>query len=207
MSSDHFEDPVYFRSGATLNQMGEIVDLFDEAFAAKFRAAIVDTNLRKKFWSQILNHQQLIVAERSREILGMAVISFPDRPGFSKDAASKLFQVLGRVKGFRASFIFMLFSKLDWKPEQGTCYLEALSVSSKARGLGLGTRMLEHISVIAKSEGMDRLTLKVTLENPEANRLYLRRGFEVTATSRHQMLRLFTGTHGADTMTLRLDES
>ena len=204
MNLDNFGAPISIKSGVSSNQIREVVELFDEAFAAKFSSAIPEPSLRKEFWSQVIIPAQVTVAERGGEILGLALTSFPERPGFSKDASSKLFQVLGISGGFRAAFIFMLFSKLDWKPEPRTCYLEALCVSSKARGLGLGTHMLESLSSIAKSEGLGRITLKVTLENSAARKLYLRLGFVITNTSRYRLLKLFTGTEGADTMTLAL---
>ena len=45
--------------GVSKVQLLEIAELFDQAFAGKFTYAIPNSKLRVKFWSEILNPEQI----------------------------------------------------------------------------------------------------------------------------------------------------
>ena len=62
--------------------------------------------------------------------------------------------------------------------QPGECYIEQASVSPRARGKGIGTKLLRYCEDIAREEGYTMLSLGVVRNNP-AQRLYERFGFEV----------------------------
>lgn len=62
------------------------------------------------------------------------------------------------------------------KMRPGECYIEWLAVSASARGMGLGTRLLQWADALAVARGCNMITLGVVNGNP-ARRLYERQGF------------------------------
>ena len=62
-------------------------------------------------------------------------------------------------------------------PEKDECYVSTVCVSERARGKGVGTRLLEEAETFARKYQKTRLTLEVLNGNP-AERLYRRFGFE-----------------------------
>jgi ribosomal protein S18 acetylase RimI-like enzyme len=61
-------------------------------------------------------------------------------------------------------------------------YLSNLAVFAQHRGQGVGVALLRHAEEMAKERGLDRLTLLVETDNPHAQHIYERFGFEVTKT-------------------------
>ena len=62
-------------------------------------------------------------------------------------------------------------------PEKDECYVSTVCVSERARGKGVGTRLLEEAETFARKYQKTRLGLEVLNGNP-AERLYRRFGFE-----------------------------
>ena len=178
--------------------------LFDQAFSGKFKYAIPNDSLRIKFWSEILNKKQIVGAFIDGELVGMALITFEGRPGFLVTAKKSLFEILGVWHGLKAGLYFILFSKLDKKIIFPNAYLEAISVSEKYRGLGIGKRLIDEVSRIAKNQGVEILLLQVVLENQQAKKLYEQIGFKVISTKQTPVLRIFTKVRGAFLMSKKL---
>jgi GNAT superfamily N-acetyltransferase len=63
-------------------------------------------------------------------------------------------------------------------------YLGTILIVPKFRGSGIGTRLLEHIDVMARATGHRTLRLRVFHVNPAAA-LYRRMGFEVESSDKH----------------------
>ncbi|WP_461428062.1 GNAT family N-acetyltransferase [Gymnodinialimonas sp.] len=70
-----------------------------------------------------------------------------------------------------------LLSLLERKVETGTLLMDGIAVTPEARGLGIGTRLLEGIVSEARAQGCTRVRLDVIDTNPRAKALYERRGF------------------------------
>jgi ribosomal protein S18 acetylase RimI-like enzyme len=178
--------------------------LFDQAFSGKFQYAIRNDSLRIKFWSEIINCDQIVVAYINGELVGIALISFDGRPGFLKSAKNSLFEILGCCQGIKSGFYFVLFSKLDKKVVFPNAYLEAISVSQKYRGLGIGNLLISEVSKVAKEQGNTSLLLQVVLENHQAQKLYERIGFKVVSVTKTPFLKIFTRVSGASLMAKEL---
>ena len=190
--------------GVSKVQLLEIAELFDQAFAGKFTYAIPNSKLRVKFWSEILNPEQIFTVYVESELAAIALLTFEDRSGFLPTAQKTLFKNLGLTRGLRAAFYFLLYSKLDSKTRNPAIYLEAISVSEKFRGRGIGSSLIKEIGEFGISKGYKSLTLKVTLENHSARNLYERLGFKVQEVSKTPILGFFTHVSGATAMVLEL---
>ena len=55
--------------------------------------------------------------------------------------------------------------------------LEDLVVSPQARGIGIGSQLLEHTIEFAKQQGCKRITLLTDVDNAPAHRFYQKHGF------------------------------
>lgn len=63
--------------------------------------------------------------------------------------------------------------------------VQTLAVAPAAQGSGLGARMLELIAAESQRRGAENLLLEVRADNPGAQRLYKRHGFEQIHQRRH----------------------
>jgi ribosomal protein S18 acetylase RimI-like enzyme len=82
-------------------------------------------------------------------------------------------QKYGLVPTERLDHVQSLLELQDW----GSMFLNALAVSDKCRGLGVGTRLLDWAEGRAKAAGFDRLSLHVWADNITAVKFYKGRGF------------------------------
>ncbi len=195
---------VILKYGISDTDLQKAAHLFDQAFSGKFRYAIRNDALRIKFWSEIINCEQIVAAYINDELVGMGLITFDGRPGFLKSAKKSLFEILGYRQGIKSGLYFILFSKLDKRIIFPNVYLEAISVSQKYRGLGVGNKLISEVSNIAKEQGNTSLLLQVVLENHQAQKLYERIGFKVVSVTKTPFLKIFTRVSGASLMAKEL---
>ena len=64
--------------------------------------------------------------------------------------------------------------RLEKETQAGEYYIDTLSVSPKAQGKGIGSSLLLHLKKQLKGE---TIGLLVSMDNPQAEKLYLRMGF------------------------------
>lgn len=72
-----------------------------------------------------------------------------------------------------------LFSDPETLPNEW--YLDTICVDEKFRGLGVGSELLDSLEIIVRREKKDKIGLCVDQANPNAQRLYKRKGFKVVA--------------------------
>ena len=77
----------------------------------------------------------------------------------------------------RGSFLYLLFAIVSSDPGSDELMVESLAVSSEARGMGIGTALLEAAFEHARSSGFRFVGLEVIDTNPRARQLYERMGF------------------------------
>ncbi len=68
---------------------------------------------------------------------------------------------------------------LDVEAHDDEYYIDTICVSPKARGLGIGTKLLQFAEQRGKELGYDTLSLNVELEKLDARRLYERMGYVI----------------------------
>ena len=88
---------------------------------------------------------------------------------------------------------------LDGRPDADEFVVETLVVHPDFRGMGIGTKLLQHAEAVAATSGKHRITLGVIEENDGARRLYERCGYKLTNTQRGFPLQ-FIGTSAVHTM-------
>ncbi len=71
--------------------------------------------------------------------------------------------------------------------------VSTISVSAEARGLGIGTKLMNAAEDLAKQRGKEFMSLAVIGENESARKLYERLGYRVTGTQRGFVYWIITG--------------
>ncbi|NBU23026.1 MAG: GNAT family N-acetyltransferase [Actinobacteria bacterium] len=175
-----------------------IAVLYDEAFSAKFSWAISSKERRIQLWSELIRAEQVIGAVSDSELLGVLLYSLPSSSGWRREGAIRsIFKSLLLSEALRTLLVFALFEKASPKSH---LYVEAISVSSKARGLGVGSMLLDAASKRSRLTKLQGLQLRVILENPRAKALYERAGFATIKTELAGPFGKLIGLSGADLM-------
>jgi GNAT superfamily N-acetyltransferase len=98
-------------------------------------------------------------------------------------------------------------SMLDRQERDSELLMDGICVAEEARGMGVGTLLLDAIEAEARRTGAARIRLDVIDTNPRARELYLRRGFVPVRTSRLGLLAPVFGFAAATEMRKTTGES
>ena len=109
------------------------------------------------------SYENTLVYEKDKQILGSLVYY----NGAHIDPLSQ--SVFDFVKASYGHNI-----RLEKETQAGEFYIDTLSVSPKAQGKGIGSSLLLHLKEQLKGE---TIGLLVSMDNPKAEKLYLRMGF------------------------------
>ncbi len=99
----------------------------------------------------------------------------------------------------------LLLSVLEHRCPPGAQHIECIVVTESARGLGVGTALLDAVIANARQDGAAAVSLEVVNTNANARRLYERIGFVPIKTVSLGPLRRVFGFDAATTMELKLD--
>lgn len=186
--------PERFREDAVL--------LYEEAFGAKFRVAIRSRERRLRVLSESLCLSFGIAAILEGTLVGVAGFKHGKESLTGGMTFRRLIQVLGFFPGLWAAFVFSLYERSGLS---GQLLMDGISVREDARGRGIGGNLLEQVERYAAAQGLSSVRLDVIDTNPGAKRLYLRKGFRVTAAEPFEYLRWFFGFGGSETLVKQLD--
>lgn len=162
----------------------EIIRIFNEAFQKKFN--YITNNLKKQ--KEIVHdfnlldlekNRNIFVAENSTGVQGVLILKIPKLKKRISKPNITLFNIIekyGIRELIRGLFMNTLF---EYKTPENEVYVESLAVSSKARGLGIGSALLEFAEVMARHKKCQTISLQVMKENTGAKRLYERWGYSV----------------------------
>ena len=168
-----------------------------QAFSRKLRYPLGPEDKAQRFITGVLNPDYAISALSSEgDFLGAA--GFKTAEGaFVGGGLSDLMRAYGRLGGLGRA---LLVSLLERKPQPGTLLMDGIFVEPQARGLGVGTALLDALEAQAARLGAKALRLDVIDTNPRARALYARRGFVETGRVRLGPLASIFGFSSASTM-------
>lgn len=126
-----------------------------------------------------LSHQNVTFAEHEDAVVGM--ISGYTAKQHRASSRRPLKEAAGK-RNLRMRIVLILFAPLmriiDSIADEDF-YLQAIAVDKELRGAGLGSILMDHLEVRARSSGSTRLALDVSVKNEGARRFYKRRGMTV----------------------------
>lgn len=154
-----------------------------------------------KVLSRCLRYENALYAVYEGKVVGFAGLETGD--GFfmalSYRALRQTFGVPGGAWRYAAYGIFRL---LHGSTPPSSVHIDPLVVSAEARGLGIGTRLLEAVFAWSKEADRRKVLLEVVDTNPLAKKLYERVGFR---TFKVQNTRLFSA-HAGFTKVLHMEK-
>ena len=184
-------------SGLREDERDAAARLYWNAFGNKLGRVLGPEPRALRFITRVIRDDHVIVARGARdEVLGVA--GFKTAAGaFVGGTLADLLAVYGRLGGlWRAAFLALL----ERDVENRRFLMDGICVATEARGLGVGTALLEAICDEAIRRGYGAVRLDVIEQNARARALYERRGFRATGATRLGPLSWVFGFSKATTM-------
>lgn len=154
--------------------------IYYEAFRSKLQPLVGKPVETRQTLAAGFNLDMAIGALADGELLGLAGLHSADGI-FSRVKMSDCWEKLGPMRGLYAWTVLNLFGA-GAKFPPGDLRIAAIAVDEKARGKGLGSRLLETVFDKARRQGFKAVRLEVVDTNPRAKKLYENLGFGVVET-------------------------
>ena len=131
--------------------------------------------------STMYSKENIVVEEENGKIRGL-ILAYPanDMEKLARKMlryTREIFMISGFLNFFRMLFRLGLNKYLPVTENDGY-YISNLAVFVEYRGKGIGVRLLEKAEEMAKENGLDKLSLVVETDNPQAMRVYEKFGFQ-----------------------------
>ncbi|MBB3995047.1 ribosomal protein S18 acetylase RimI-like enzyme [Sulfitobacter undariae] len=191
-------------SGFTEQERPDIARLYWQAFSAKLGRLLGPTPRALAFFEHIISPDFALVARSpAGKVIGVA--GFKTAEGaLTGGGLRELSQYYGWLgASWRAPFLHLLERDLA----ENTLLMDGICVDAAARGLGVGTALLDAIKAHAQSRNLAHVRLDVIDINPRARALYLREGFIAAAPQHVGPLRWLFGFSTSTPMTWTVDHT
>ncbi len=171
--------------------------LYWQAFGGKLGVVMGPDHRALAFLNRVIQQDHVIIAQdESGSLLGIVGFKTP-QGAFADGDMADLHSVYGFFGAiWRAGLLWMLQREVDNK----NFLLDGICVAKEARGMGIGTALLDAICDEARMRGYQGVRLDVIDSNFRAKALYERRGFRETKTDKLGLLRHVFGFAGSTTM-------
>jgi len=176
------DDGIVIEHGLPDELRDQAVEIFEDAFGEKMRMVVRDTDSRKEFMRRAYVAGNCVIARRGDTLLGLAGLSTKGQPYEGGLMGSTWdFRPYRDTLGWLGALWAVWGNRLaDHRPKSDEIYVDGIAVAPQARGLGVGSRLLDEITSIARASGKRFVRLDVIDRNPRAQALYERLGFTVT---------------------------
>ena len=198
------DDAIVIEQGLPDAFRDQAVEIFEDAFGSKMRMAVSDLDKRKAFLRRTFVAEHCLIARRGETLLGMAGLSTKGAPcDGGLMGASWDFRPYRDLLGWFGAMWAVWGNRLaDHRPEADEVYVDGIAVSADARGLGIGTRLLDETTAIARANGKAFVRLDVIDTNPRAQALYERVGYKVIKVQSFRFKERWVGFGGMISMEL-----
>ena len=170
--------------------------LYWEAFGGKLGPVMGPHPRAMAFLVRVIRADHVIVALSAQgELLGLAGFKTP-AGSFAEGELADLRAAYGLGAYWRAPLLWLLTREVD----NERFLLDGVCVTRAARGLGIGSALLDRICTEARTRGYGAVRLDVIDTNWRAKALYIRLGFIVEKTEGIGLLRHVFGFSHATTM-------
>ncbi|MEM1128158.1 MAG: GNAT family N-acetyltransferase [Bacteroidota bacterium] len=177
--------------------------LYYEAFEQKLARLLGPPDHAVAALAESLNPDMCYVATAQGRLLGLAGFQW-DSEHFVDPTLSGFCRTYGLLIGPLRLGALALLGR---RSESGELLMDGLVVAAQARGRGLGSRLLDAVATHARSVGSSAVRLDVVDTNPNARRLYERRGFTAVRTTSVPVLGPLLGFRASTTMRRPVSDS
>ncbi|MEL6197338.1 MAG: GNAT family N-acetyltransferase [Pseudomonadota bacterium] len=194
-------DEVIIRGGLPTGAEDVAAALYWEAFGTKLARVLGPRERALAFILRVMRSDQCLAAlSPSGALLALAGIKTAEGvfvDGGLRDLAA-VYGLLGAL--WRAAALALLERPLA----PGVLLMDGIAEAGGARGMGIGTMLLDAVEAEARRRGLGSVRLDVIDTNPKARALYERRGYLVSGQERLGPFRALFGFAAATTMIKRL---
>jgi ribosomal protein S18 acetylase RimI-like enzyme len=178
-----------------------IATLYWAAFGPKLNSALGPETKALRFVAAALRADHAFVArDGAGRILGVAGFRTADGALVGGTVAD-MARVYGWLSALRRVGVLSLLAR---DTENVRFLLDGIAVAERARGQGVGSRLLEAVALEARLRGYAELRLDVIEGNDRARALYERRGFAAVEEQSLGLLRHVFGFRSSTVMVRRL---
>ncbi len=182
----------------------EALTILFEAFRRKFRHGFRDADDFSALFRRDIQRQHCFTAVIDDRLLGIATISSSRPPReFYRAGLWHLLTTFNPIRTLRVWFNLFL---LSGSAPLDQLMVESIAVSPDARGLGVGTKLMNACEELARSESYPTISLDVIGENVGAIKLYERLGYTIVRTTSGFWVRLATEQETVHRMQMPLSE-
>ena len=175
----------------------QAAELYYTAFARKLEPILGDSDRTISLFETSFDGERAITAIDDEGLVGIAGLHHDGRQLAGMPMRS-LLRAFGVVRGaFKGIVLGVLF---DRTPRKGELVMDGIAVAERARGRGVGTRLLHEVIAYARDHGFATVRLDVVDSNPRARALYERFGFVAVRTEQTPYLKRWLGFGAATTM-------
>lgn len=175
--------------------------MFWQAFEGKLGPIMKPEKKALRFFQSVVDPSFAISAFSPQDRL-LGIAGFKTGQGvFVGGTLGDLAKVYGRTGAiWRGVLLSLLERSVDGK----FLLMDGIFVTREARGMGIGSALLDAIILRARTLGLSGVRLDVIDTNPRAQRLYLRKGFKITQVSSAGPLKHVFGFSSAATMVCKV---
>lgn len=170
--------------GIEEEERSSVSEILYEAFSEKFKPVFGSKEKSLRVFSRYLDVSNILVARDKGEVVGVAGLKYDNVNWITLN----LFDAI-REFGFSIFRVAVVGLPLVATRLKGDLLLDVLAVSAKARGKGIGTKMLRYLLSFGKEKKLKKIRLYVIHTNEGAKRLYERMGFKTVKL--HKIPRLW----------------
>jgi len=175
-------EEITITSTLSKRQQRDVAEIFFSSFGRKFSSLWLFTQNEGKaveVLCQSIDFKRGLYAIKDIEVMGFIGLETIGN-NYTKLKFSILSKAFGFFGGLWRYLGYLVSRAFHGKTSKDEMHIDPIAVSEKARGLGVGTRLLDASFALAKSLGKKKMILEVVDTNPEARKLYERKGFVVT---------------------------
>ncbi len=170
--------------------------LYWQAFGEKLGKLLGPAKRGTEFFAATINPPAIFAAISPDEtLLGVSAVQLNGK-GFTDAGAGDLF----RHYGLGALWRMIPLAMLERTPPSDTLQMDGICVSETARGMGVGTALLDAVFQCARDNNLTKVTLDVINTNPRAKALYERKGFIAKSEESTSILQPLLGFQSATKM-------
>ncbi|WHT19967.1 GNAT family N-acetyltransferase [Crossiella sp. CA-258035] len=186
---------VTLRRGVPSGTEWQAARLYWAAFGRKLGPALNPPEVAVRFLAEQLNADRAVCALREGQLVGLAGYQLDGRAFISGSGRAVL-----RYYGLRGWWRLPLLALFTRRPAPEQLVMDGIAVEESARGLGIGSLLIEEVVAVAAEHDREQVRLDVIDTNPRARALYERRGFTAVRTQRTPYLRGLLGFSAVTTM-------
>ena len=168
----------------------DALDILYAAFARKFRIGFAGPAQFRRLFADVIDPCGCITATQDDRLLGVLTCQTLEDGDFYRVSTRSLFT---RFWPWRSLRMLINLALLEDKVQPDEFIVGTIAVSEGARGLGVGTTLMNEAEKRARTAGKRLMSLDVAGNNDGARRLYKRLGYRVTSTRRSLIYRIITG--------------